>query len=270
MKKLLLALCGACIVAVVPGCSHVSDALSGAVGSTVNTAGNVAGQRVGTAIGEGISARILAGYQPGLMNMYTSYLFSVAFSSGGFWVEQGQYKPGDYTRWTMPGDDDVANWIERAYLGKDGKGQEWWKVKFHNGKENETTVLQALFSKDKAQMLRLRGKFPKEEAKEIPVTEQTYYIPPTRLTAESIEGATVGTETVKVPAGTFKAKHVVYSYGNGSQEWWLADRVPGGLVQQTLKAPPGEEKKAKDEYTIKLEKYGSDAKDELGAIKPAS
>ena len=265
MKKSLLGLGCAGALAASAGCSMMHDAMSSAAGNTMSTAGNVASQKVGTAIGEGISAKILAGYQPGLMNMYTSYLFSVAFSSGGYAVEQGDYKEGDYTRWSMPGDNNSNNWIERAYVGKDAKGQQWWKVKFHNGKENETTVLQALFTPDRTKMLRLRGKFPKEEAKEIPVTDQTYYVPPTKLTAESIEGASKGTESVTVPAGTFSAKHVVYSYGNGTQEWWLAEGVPGGLVQQTLKAPP--DNKDKGEYKIKLEKYGSDAKDELDAVK---
>ena len=266
MKTFLLGL-GAAALAASSGCSMVHDAMSSAVGSTVNTAGNVAGQKVGTAIGESISAKILAGYQPGLMNMYTSYLFTVAFSSGGYAVEQGEYKPGEYTRWTFPGEANTSNWIERARLPDDAKGQQWWKVTFYNAKESQTTVLEALFTADRTKMLRLRAKFPKEEAKEVPVTEQTYYIPPTKLTAESIEGATKNTESVTVPAGTFTARHVVYAYGGGSQEWWLTGGVPGGLVQQTLKGASSTDAKEKEQATIKLQKFGSDAKDELGAIK---
>jgi len=264
MKKTLLGLCAA-VLASSAGCSMMHDAMSNAVGSTVNTAGNVAGQKVGTAIGESISAKILAGYTPGMMNMYTSYLFTVAFSSGGYAVEQGEYKPGDYTRWTFPGEQSSSNWIERARLTDDAKGQQWWKVTFYNAKESQTTILEALFTPDRSKMLRLRSKFPKEEAKEVPVTDQTYYAPPTKLTAESIEGATKNTESVTVPAGTFTAKHVVYAYGGGSQEWWLTDGVPGGLVQQTLKGTP--DAKDKEQSTIKLQKFGADAKDELGAIK---
>ena len=268
MKNSLIAL-GAALLAGTTGCSMVHDAMGSAMSSTSNTAGNVVGQRVGSAIGENISAKILAGYQPGMMGAYTSYLFTLAFSSGGIAVQQGEYEPGDYTRWNMPSSDGAVNQIERARLPDDAKGNQWWKVKFVNGKQSETTVLEGLFNPERTKLLRLRGQFPKEEAKEIPVTEQTYYVAPTKLTAESIEGATKGTEEVTVPAGKFTAKHVVYQYGNGTQEWWLADGVPGGLVKQTIEGPK-DKGSGKNDYTLTLAAFGKDAADELGAIKSAS
>jgi hypothetical protein len=262
MKRILF---GVGTAAALAGCSMMHDAMSSAVGSTVNTAGNVAGQRVGTAIGESVSARLLAAYQPQMMAAYTSYIFSIAFSSGGYSVQQGDYAVGDWTRWNWPTEDGSVNQIERARLADDDKGNQWWKVKFVNNKQNETTTLEGLFSHDRSKLLRLRGKFPKEEAKEVPVTDQTYYVPPTKLTDESVAGATVGTESVTVPAGSFSAKHVVYAYGNGTQEWWLTEGVPGGLVKQSLKG--SKEDSSKNQYTITLAAKGNDAKDELGAIK---
>ncbi len=267
MTYRILPLACAALVAGSTGCSMMHDAVGNAMGSTANTAGNVAGQRVGTAIGENISQRVLAGYQPGMTSAYTSYLFTIAFSSGGVAVEQGEYEPGDYSRWNWPSSDGAVNQIERARLADDAKGNQWWKVKFTNAKQNETTTLEGLFDSGRTKLLRLRGQFPKEEAKEIPVTEQTYYRAPTKLTAESIEGATKGTESVTVPAGTFTAKHVVYQYGSGSQEWWLAEGVPGGLVKQTIQGAKDSGSSGKNEYTLTLQAYGKDAKDELGAIK---
>jgi hypothetical protein len=90
-------------------------------------------------------------------------------------------------------------------------------------------------------------------------------VPPTTLTDESVAGATVGAESVTVPAGSFSARHVVYAYGNGTQEWWLVEGVPGGLVKQSLKG--SKEDKGRSQYTIDLAAKGNDAKDELGAIK---
>jgi hypothetical protein len=260
MKMAMTALCAALMA----GCSMMQGAMNSAMSSTSNTAGNVVGQRVGGAIGD----QMMAGYQPQMMGAYTGYLFTLAFSSGGIAVQQGDYDVGDYTRWSLPSNDGTVNTIERARLPDDDKGNQWWKVKFVNGKKNETTILEGLFNPERTKLLRLRGQFPKEEAKEIAVTEQTYYVAPTRLTAESIEGATKGSEDVTVPAGTFNARHVVYQYGSGTQEWWLADGVPGGLVKQSVQ---GKEQSGKGhEYTMTLAAYGKDAKDELSAIKTAS
>jgi len=261
MKNRLL---GVCSSALLLGCGTIQSAMSTAVGSTMNTAGDTAGRRVGSAIGDSIGKSIVASYQPQMMGWYTSYIFSVAFSSGGYAVG-GDYEPGDVTKWNYPSGEGADAQIERARLQDDDKGNQWWKVKFHNPKENETIVLEGLFSPDRGKLLRLRGKFPKEDAKEIPVTDQTYYVPPTKLTEESIAGATVGTEKVTVPAGSFDAKHVVYAYGSGSQEWWLAEGVPGGLVKQTLKGEKKDDKEQK--YTMTLQSHGKDAASELGSIK---
>ncbi len=265
MQNSLRLLCAA-LLASASACSMVHDAMSNAVSSTANTAGNVAGQRIGTAIGESLGGRVVSAYQPQLMGGYTQYLFHIAFSSGGYAVQQGDYSPGDYTRWNFPEYEGKTNWVERARLADGSDGQQWWKVKFFNAKENQTTVLEGLFSSDQKKLLRLRGQFPGEQPKEIPVTDQTYYVPPTKLTAESIKGATTGTESVTVPAGTFQADHVVYAFGSGQQEWWLVSQgVPGGLVKQVIKSSKSGDNK--NDYQMLLAAYGKDAQDELGAIK---
>jgi hypothetical protein len=54
---------------------------------------------------------------------------------------------------------------------------------------------------------------------------------------------------------------VVFGGIDGTHEWWLDKKVPGGTVRQLLKAPKGE----KDHWEMQLAAYGSDAKSELGS-----
>jgi hypothetical protein len=75
-----------------------------------------------------------------------------------------------------------------------------------------------------------------------------------RPTPESIEGATVGTETV----GSFQAKHVKFGMGGGNLEWWLADNAPGGWVR--FKVSGGGDKS----YQMDMVGQGAGAKSELG------
>ena len=48
---------------------------------------------------------------------------------------------------------------------------------------------------------------------------------------------------------------------DGTHEWWLDNRVPGGTVKQTLKSSKSDE----DRWDMELAAYGSDAKSELGS-----
>jgi hypothetical protein len=78
-------------------------------------------------------------------------------------------------------------------------------------------------------------------------------------TKESIEGATVGVEDVKTPAGSFKARHVRFGQGGGTIDWWLDETTVGGWVKF---AAVGDDKEAK--YTMELVGRGTGAKSELG------
>jgi hypothetical protein len=78
---------------------------------------------------------------------------------------------------------------------------------------------------------------------------------PMRPTAESVAGATVGTESV---AG-FSSKHVKFGAGGGTMEWWLADGAPGGVVQVQFSGPGSDQK-----WTMKMSGSGDGAKSELG------
>jgi len=80
-----------------------------------------------------------------------------------------------------------------------------------------------------------------------------------RPTKESLDGATVGTESVTTPAGTFSARHVRFGQGGGTLDWWLDDSSTGGWVK--FSAIDNEKKPM---YTMELIGKGTGAKSELG------
>lgn len=242
--------------------------------SAANTAVNAAAEEVGEAAGEAVVRE----YSPEFRTWYSSYVTSLAFASGGYSVAPAaaDYEPGEYTVHRMEGaDGEPIARIRKALLFVDDEGNEGWKVRFVDEAAGDTTVMEYLFSPDRSELLRLRARYPDEEtATEVPVEENTYYSEPRALTEESIEGATVGTETVTVPAGEFEARHVRFdvSARSGTQSWWLDDGVPGGVVRYALRAedsadedrPEDAEGLARDRYVEELVEYGTGAESELG------
>lgn len=234
-----------------------SLALSGCaqfVESTVNKATNVAGEtagqqfgeRLGTALG-GYAEASLRNLSPALMQLYVSTIFSAFFYSGGYDFAHLDYNPGEWSRWKATGMDE-GDEFEKAFLKRTDDGQEWCQIVASGVREGkkEVVVLEALFSPVNEaggrNLLRLRSLFPEDKMPaEIPVQENTaaWHHHPIQLTKESLEAATTATETVSTPAGTFKARHVVYSEVSGVAEWWLNDDVPGGIVKyQATNAQP--------------------------------
>jgi hypothetical protein len=236
-----------------------------AVSRSVDSASDRAGDQAGQAVADRTAAR----FNPMMGQFYMQMVFTMAFSSGGYAVGQAGYKPGDYTRWSIPGEGkkEKESQMERAYLFDDRDGNPWWKVKWVLDTENAakgTLIVEALFEKGTGKLLRERIKMPNEEqGKEVPVDEATYYQPPRQLTKQSLEGATIGVESVSVPAGTFTAKHVQYGDMNGTSDFFLADTVPGGLV----KSSHASGRSSKGAFQMLLTAYGRGAASELG-IKP--
>jgi hypothetical protein len=129
--------------------------------------------------------------------------------------------------------------------------------------------LEALFKPEPGnqyvrQLVRMRARLPGSTApQEMMVPQQWSMVNMGgalggRPTPESLEGATLGVESIKTPAGTFRAKHVQFGVGNGSLDWWLDSTATGGWVKFALM----QEGKAK--YTMQLIGRGTGAKSELG------
>jgi hypothetical protein len=199
-----------------------------------------------------------------LMIMQSQMAFAYAFSAGGLWAGQAEYKPGEYTKfeWSSEGDDSVI--IERAFLQKLDDGNEWWRVSWQV--QDETWMWEALIDIQAEQVLRMRARDPDGSEGEVPVSEDTaVYMPPTQsLTKESVQGATVGKEKVDTPAGTFQADHVVYraATGAGQVEFWLAPQVPGGVVKYLFSESTGGDAV----WTSVLTEFGKKAISVLGSF----
>lgn len=209
--------------------------------------------------------------------IWISQLFTVQYLSGAAMFESN-YKPGEWTKWsiTTADSEDEQQQTEKAFLGKTAEGAEWWRFKtitsYKDGDKTtaDTIVLESLFKPEPGneqmqQLVRMRGKFPGQtEAQEMMVPQQwgmwnmngSMGMKPTK---ESVEGATIGTETITTPAGTFKAKHVRFGQGGGSIDWWLDETAIGGWVKFTAT-----DNDKNPQYTMQLIGKGTGAKSELG------
>jgi hypothetical protein len=211
--------------------------------------------------------------------IWISQLFTIQYLSGAAMFETN-YKPGEWTKWsitTADADDDKQE-TEKAFLGKTAEGAEWWRFKtittYKDGDKTmaDTIVLESLFKPEPGneqiqQLVRMRGKFPGQtEAQEMMVPQQwgmwnlngAFQMKPTK---ESVDGATIGTETVTTPAGTFKAKHVRFGQGGGTIDWWLDETAVGGWVKFTAT-----DNEKNPQYTMQMIGKGAGAKSELGVV----
>ena len=229
------------------GCSTVRSAMGGAMGGLNTGVSNAAGAAVagqfhgpavpGAPAGGGAGGAGMSGPQSAqMMTYYANWMFTLAFNSGGYWLPNSDLKPGQSVTFEFASNGNTQR-MERAFLKTMPDGKQWWRVEWYNLTDKpDTVIFEAMFSADRSQVLRMRGKTSGQEAGEIPVEQNTSsgfsWREPTYLTQESLNAATVGTESVTTPAGTFSAKHIKYTMmGGGNYEWWQADNVPGGVVK---------------------------------------
>ena len=238
-------LCGAAALSLA-ACSTVRSAMSGAMGG-VNTgvstaagnavAGHFAGPAVPGAPAGGAGGAGMSGPQSAqMMTYYANWMFTLGFNSGGYWLPNSDLQPGQSVTFEFSSNGNTQR-MERAYLKKMDDGKQWYRVMWWDTQKPDTVIFEAMFSADRSQVLRMRGKTSGQAAGEIPVEQNTGFAwrEPTYLTQESLTAATVGTESVTTPAGTFSAKHIKYTMmGGGNYEWWTADNVPGGVVKYVV------------------------------------
>lgn len=230
---------------------------------------------LGGAAGAGASRAAPGQWTADISWMFISQMFAMMYATGAS-VFEGAYEPGQWTQWSMKeaGDDDGRYTVERAFLTRTADGGEWWRFKSVSTSGSgrnasaDTVVLEALFKAEQAgvqRLVRMRGRMPGDkEANEMLVPENMSSINTfggfsVRPTKESIEGATVGTERVATPAGSYSAKLVRFGGMGGKQEWWLTETVPGGWVRYTATPSEGDAG-----FTVELIAHGTGARSELG------
>lgn len=183
-------------------------------------------------------------------------VFAHSFSVGGYWISRADFQPGEWAEYEIDqagGDQTVI--VEKAFLKRTADGNEWWRVTWSVNDE-QTWVYESLIDRERGQLLRLRGRDQQGNVKEIPVEKGTrVYNQPRELTEQSIDGATVGTRTVRTKAGSFQADEVRYGAmgAQGDVVFWLSDGVPGGVVKYEIS------NNRDAQWTSTLVDYGSDA-----------
>lgn len=237
--------------------------LRGAYGITAVAGGNMGGGR---------GMRGPAVWNTDFAWVWISQLFAVQYLSGATMFEK-DYAPGEWTKWKVStSEDGDVQETEKAFIGRTADGGEWWRMKTITKHDDgvDTVSLEALFKPEEGnqyvqRLVRMRAKLPgNAEPQEMMVPEQwsTWNMNGSfsgRPTKESLDGATVGTESVTTPAGTFSARHVRFGQGGGTLDWWLDDSSTGGWVK--FSAIDNEKKPM---YTMELVGKGTGAKSELG------
>ena len=248
--RLLLALTVASPLAL-GGCASLLDRVMDAAG---DRAGSMIGDAIGERVGQAVAGHTLVAMNqltPELTQAYAMGVFMTLYYHGGYAWSGRAYQVGEYTQW-QGHQMTQGDFFEKAFLKREADGSEWWRVRVQDSSDGqmEEAVFEALFSKPDADgtqyIRRMRAKLPGQAAgAEVPISEanrQGWVLrPAARLTPESLEGATVGNEMVKVPAGGFASRHVRFMQGAGQIDWWLSDKVPGGLVKYTVRGEDGEE-----------------------------
>ena len=224
------------VFAFMVSCASIQDA---AVSGAVSGLSRAASEHVEQAVYKELAPKekLPAPKTPGwgsFMAMQAQVVFSYTFSAGGMWLGQTGYKQGEWTKFEMSSEGDSKPVVlERAFLKRLGNGDEWWRTSWEA--DGESWIYEALISKKDGTLLRLRARDTDGNEGEVPVSNQQIYNEPQEVSAESIKGATIGTETITVPAGTFTAKHVRFiNQGQGNVDWWLNDTVPGGVVKYEM------------------------------------
>jgi hypothetical protein len=254
-----------------------ATALSNAMGmalakaSDTSGGGRRGGGGVGDRVGNAIAGKMRM-FTPDMTWAYVSYLWGLMYMSGATMFETA-YQPGQWTRWeiTDASQPDQKMVLERALISREADKSEWWRIKTItiSAESTDTITLESQFKPLDAegltsQVVRMRGKLPGDtEGKELMVPQHLTMLSmsafPMKPTKESVAGATVGTESVKVGSSSYSAKHVKFGAGQGNMEWWLADNAPGTVVkvQRT-----GQD--ADDKWVMLMVGSGTGAKSELG------
>lgn len=229
------------------------------------------GGMIGNAIGGAVAAQMRM-FTPDMTWAYVTYLNGILYMSGATMFET-DYKAGEWTTWDIKDESQPEQKmvLERAMLRRDADKSEWWRTKTISVTREgaDTIVLETQLKPQDADgltmtVVRMRGKFPGDTAgKELMVPENMHTIAPSAFgrkpTPESIAGATVGTETMRVGGTSYSTKRVRFGSGGGDMDWWLSDKAPGGLVKVSSTANGKE-----NMWTMEMTGSGKGAKSELG------
>lgn len=149
---------------------------------------------------------------------------------------QSEFKPvvGGWAEYQMKGQGSTSK-MKMAIVGKEGDAF-WYETVMEGGREGRT-ITKMLVSGDPSDQKNIKKfivKTGNEPAMEMPV--QMMGAEGSKGGGQRGKAVDKGTETVKVPAGTFKAQHLQYQDSEGMTDVWVhKDVVPYGMVKSQSK-----------------------------------
>ena len=233
----------------IAGCSSVMDTVASSTGLLDTTKARV-NQAALDAMGLGaLEDAVLANL------IYSQVFFAGGYGYGYEDFDQGEGVVWDVTSRDENGSDTIR--IERALLKRNADGTAWWFLRY--SAEGEDDFISEALLDDEYALLKFRYRDPEtdtirewipeqdEEAAESEATDEESTEEP--VDVGFYEGAygdyIVGTEEVRVPAGTYRADHILIEDTWSSEnedgtaaetyevryEWWISDKVPGQLIK---------------------------------------
>ena len=190
-----------------------------------------------------------------------SIIYTQVFFAGGYGAGYGDFEEGEGAVWDVTFADDGGSEtirIERALLRDNGDGTGWWLLRY--SAEGEEDFLSEALIDENYELLAFRYTDPETEtirewrpeqaegedmaSGDDPEDEDAGEVAAVGFYDGSYEEYFVGTESVRVAAGTYQADHiliedtyVVEEEGGDSEtyqvryEWWISREVPGELVK---------------------------------------
>lgn len=254
------------------GCTTITDAVLGGAEQAV---GRTLTDRVEQSLYERLapSADELAstGDLPGpdtvmwanFMVSQAQIMFAIGFTATGYQLEDNSYSAGEYAVFRIEDTDMEAEelLIERALLGTDGAGNQWWRLSWSD--DEETWAYEGLLDPEQQLLVELWAADPEGSVQQIAVSEDfTVTMPSQSLPDEAMRDASRSQESVETPAGTFEAEALRLSDPESDAEavWWLVPTVPGGLVRYRADEPNG------TFWSSTLVEFGAGATSEFGVF----
>ena len=274
------------LVLLLSGCMSVVDSIN-MVDSKINQTKASANQAVADAVGIGALED----------SMVAALVYFQAFFAGGYVQGYGDFTEGEGVVWKVTAEDGEdpeesdSLEIERALLKRTAEGNTWWLLRYKD-EQGEELVSESLLNDDYEMVIfryrdpetqKIREWKPESSEQESESEAETEVEDEEAPDIEELEAAyfygdysdhIVGTESIRVPAGTYTADHVriVDAYtvededGESESyevryEWWIDENVPGDLVKyewtnETEKSVvKGELIKHKRGYTTQLESF---------------
>ncbi len=148
----------------------------------------------------------------------------------------GEFKPvvGGWSEYQITSKRESPIKMKIAVVGKEGDAY-WYETVVEGGREGRT-IMKMLVSgnpEDQKNVKRIIVKHGNEPAMEMPVGMMGQ-----QAKGKEIKGKIIdkGTETIKVPAGTFKTQHAQYQDSGGVVDTWMyKDVAPYGMIKSVSK-----------------------------------